>query len=102
MQKFGLDNLQSQKLSELELEIVDIQSSSLGIAGKKLRQSIDEYETAKTKLFPKNNQTLLLQKVADNTYELMLQREFIGFIDGSSEWIKKHYGVPQEAFSFFK
>ncbi|MBU3003203.1 hypothetical protein [Paraglaciecola arctica] len=95
MQKLGIDNLQSQKLSELELEIVDMQSTSLGIAGKKLRKSIDEYEKAKTKLFPKNNQTRLLQKVADNTYELMLQREFIGFIDGNSEWVRKHFAVPQ-------
>lgn len=34
MQKFGLDNLQSQRLSEIELEIVDMQSTALGVDKK--------------------------------------------------------------------
>ena len=98
MQKFGLDNLQSHKHSELELEIIDMQSSALGLAGKKLQLSIQEYTQAKEKLFPKDNKAILLQIISENAYELMLQREFIGFVDGNMQWIQKHYAIPHEAF----
>jgi hypothetical protein len=43
LQKFGLDALESEKKNALELEIAKEKSTSLGIAGKKLRDSIVKY-----------------------------------------------------------
>ncbi len=104
LQKFGLDSLQSQKHSALGFEIVTLFSahlltSTLGLAGKKLRLSIQAFENAKAKEFPEGNADYLIQKMSDNFYELLLQREFVGFIEGNMEWLRKYYSVPDDAIS---
>ncbi len=98
MQKFGLDSLQSQNHA-LELEIFKEQATALGAAGKKLRLSIQKFESAKSEGFPKHNEAVLLKNMADSFYGLMIQREFVGFIEGNIEWIRKHYSIPDEVIS---
>jgi hypothetical protein len=99
LQKFGLDNLRSEKLGSLEFEIVEDQASALGRAGDKLKTYVELYRAEKEELFPKHDEDILLQQISDATYDLLVQREFIGFMDGNLEWIQKCYEIPQEAIN---
>lgn len=101
MQKFGLDSLQSQKHSALELEIIKEQATALGMAGRKLRLVIQAFETAKAHSFPEDNMDLLIHEISESVYGLILQREFIGFIEGNMEWVRKYYRIPDEAVAIF-
>jgi hypothetical protein len=99
LQKFGLDSLQSQKHTALELEIFKEQATALGAAGKKLRLSIQKFASAKSEGFPKNNEAVLLEDMAESFYALVIQREFAGFIEANIEWVRKHYSIPDEVMS---
>ncbi|RBP47155.1 hypothetical protein [Arenicella xantha] len=41
----------------------------------------------------------LLKEISNNVWELVLQREFVGFIEGNLQWIKQNYVIPDEAFN---
>jgi DNA topoisomerase VI subunit B len=84
MQKFGLDTLKAEKLSIIELEILQEKATSLGRAGRKLRTSLEALENSNAE----NNKEQLLNDVIDSVWELMLQREFSGFHHKNLEWIK--------------
>lgn len=97
MQKFGLDTVKAKNLGQLELEIMQDHASALGQAGRKLKNVLKSYQLEKKSDFPGNNEDSLIQSIADAVYHLMLQREFIGFVEDNIKWIQKSYDIPQDA-----
>lgn len=99
MQKFGLQRNSASQFSAIELEIVREQASALGRAGKKLRLSLEEYQVKLDDGVSRDHRSALLKSIANNVWELVLQREFVGFIDGNLAWITANYVVPKEAIA---
>lgn len=100
MQKFGLDSLKSEKMNALELEITKEKSTALGIAGKKLRDSIAKYRQATShKGVASKERDRLLASVLANVQALTVQRELLGFIHDNMDWINQAYDVPKEALA---
>lgn len=100
MQKFGLDSLKNEKLSALELEIAKEKSTALGIAGKRLRDSIVEYTHAISNAAVSSDERVgLLASVSANVQALIVQRELIGFTHDNMKWINQTYDVPEEALA---
>lgn len=105
MQKFGLqrhcatNSSNSSSYSAVELEIVREQASALGRAGKKLRISLEAYQAQLDGCASCDQLNQLLHAIANNVWELMLQREFVGFIDGNLTWITNNYLIPDDAIT---
>ena len=100
LQKFGLDSLKSEKMSALELEIAKEKSTALGIAGKKLRDSIAEYrQSISHNDVASEERDRLLASVLANVQALIVQRELVGFIHDNMHWINQTYDVPKEALA---
>ena len=99
MQKFGLKSSQSRQHSELEIAIIREQASALGHAGKKLRLALEAYQEMLEGSCNQYQVDLLLDKISIAAWALVLQREFLGFIEGNMEWIQKHYHIPQGALN---
>ena len=96
MQKFGLQRNSSSQFSAIELEIVREQATVLGRAGKKLRLSLESYQQLRD---DKKTDDTLIKEISNCVWELIIQREFIGFINGNIEWIRKNYVIPEEAIN---
>ena len=96
MQKFGLQRNSSSQYSAIELEIVKEQATVLGRAGKKLRLSLESYQQ---KHDDKKTDDALIKEISNCVWELIIQREFIGFIDGNLEWVRRNYVIPEEAIN---
>ena len=93
MQKFGLQRTSSNRHSTIELEIAKEQASSLGRAGKKLRLSLENYQQN----LHKPNQSNLIHEISSNLWELIIQRELTGFVEGNLDWIRQNYHIPDAA-----
>ena len=105
MQKFGLETVLEKahrfdKFRNLEIDLLKEQSSALGRAGRKLKESIEIYEKEKIKGYLQNSEEEYLQQIGNNLYSLMIQREMIGFIDSNVDWIKQFYEIPEGAFQY--
>ena len=97
MQKFGLQRNSSSHFSAIELEIVREQASALGRAGKKLRISLESYERL-IRQQPSSLQKLdALKNISNNVWELLLQREFLGFTENNLKWVRENYVIPDIA-----
>jgi len=100
LQKFGLDSLQSDKISALELEIAKAKSTALGIAGRRLRESILKYtQSISSNAVSSDEQDSLLAAVSENVQALIVQRELVGFTHDNMNWINQTYDVPKEALA---
>lgn len=100
LQKFGLDSLKSEKTSALELEIAKEKSTALGIAGKRLRDSIVEYtQSISNAAVSSDERDHLLASVSANVQALIVQRELVGFTHDNMKWINQTYDVPDEALA---
>lgn len=97
MQKFGLQTNKAIKNTAIELEVVREQASALGRAGKKLRLSLEEYEAKRHTIRDDRQERVLIKEISENVWALMLQREFLGFIDGNLSWVCDNYVIPQAA-----
>lgn len=93
MQKFGLDTLRSEKLSALEREILKETATALGRAGRKLRRALDTWQARSSE----SDEARLIDEICRSVWELVVQREFAGFVHGNLEWVRKHYAIPAEA-----
>ena len=71
------------------------QATALGAAGRKFEKVLEEYQS---KLKANEQTQELLQELADAAWELILQREFVGFVHGNIEWLKRSYQIPEEVF----
>lgn len=99
MQKFGLQRTGSSKLNSVELEIFKEKATALGRAGKKLRISLEEYERLITKQANSEKLNQAIAEISDSVWQLILQREFLGFTEKNIDWIREHYVIPDEAIS---
>ncbi|MFT6406867.1 MAG: hypothetical protein ACJAQ6_000277 [Arenicella sp.] len=101
MQKFGLQRKSSFPNSAIELELAKEQASALGRTGKKLRLSLERYQMNQghdSNLEISNTlQASDIREISNNLWELMLQRELLGFCDNNLSWILENYVVPQAA-----
>lgn len=99
MQKFGLQRNSSSRHSALELEIVREQASALGRAGKKLRISLESYEKLIHQQPSFEQKQNALKEISNNVWELLLQREFLGFSENNLKWVRENYVIPDAAIS---
>ncbi|MFT5137216.1 MAG: hypothetical protein ACI8XV_002253 [Arenicella sp.] len=97
MQKFGLQRISSSRHTALELEIAREQASTLGRAGRKLRLSLEEYECSLDHGLSKEQKNIFLTEIAKDVWALLLQREFVGFVEGNLNWVMGNYVIPEEA-----
>jgi hypothetical protein len=99
MQKFGLQRNTSLNPSSVELEIAKEQASALGRAGRKLRLSLERYQDGIDEGIEIGLREELLSDIAKDVWALLLQREFIGFVEGNLRWVKDNYVIPEEAIA---
>jgi hypothetical protein len=100
VQKFGLDSLKTQKMSALELEIAKEKSTALGIAGKRLQNSIVKYrQSIAHSGVTSDERERLLAAVAANIQALIVQRELVGLIHDNMKWVIETYDIPKEALA---
>ncbi len=97
MQKFGLQRYATKLPNVIELEIAKEQATSLGRAGRKLRLSLESYNDLLQTDLSGDVKTALLKEISSNVWALMVQREFVGFVDGDLEWVQSNYAIPAEA-----
>ena len=99
MQKFGLERNSSGGQTAIELEIAGEQASSLGRSGKKLRLCLESYQINLSQNMSLDQKNEYLNEIAKNVWELVLQREFIGFVEGNLTWVTENYVIPKEAIN---
>ncbi|MFT5612213.1 MAG: hypothetical protein ACI9WC_002918 [Arenicella sp.] len=99
MQKFGLQRNSSSRHSALELEIAREQASALGRTGRKLRLSLEAYQSSLDHDLSSQHKNKQLTEIANNVWALLLQREFIGFVEGNLVWVRSNYIIPEQAIS---
>lgn len=97
MQKFGLQRNSSSRHSALELEIAREQASALGRAGRKLRLSLEDFQSKLDRDLSVDQKNGLLTEIANNVWALQIQREFVGFVEGNLTWITSNYHIPDKA-----
>jgi len=80
----------------IEREILKEQAGALGAAGKLLSTSLNRHaehiRNGGRDGEPRTEE--LLDEVAQRAYELMLQREFIGFTQNNTEWLLQGFTLP--------
>jgi hypothetical protein len=100
LQKFGLDSLQTGKLNALELEIAKEKATALGIAGKKLEDSIATYKKAISRPDIRSEERdQHLAEVSANVSALIIQRELVGLVHENMPWVIQNYEIPDEALA---
>jgi len=100
LQKFGLDSLQTGKHSALEREIAKEKATALGIAGEKLRNSIEIYRKAISEAAARpEDRARLLASVSANVSALIIQRELVGLIHENLQWVIQNYEIPDEVLA---
>ena len=97
MQKFSLQTNRSSQHSAIELEIAREQASALGRAGRKLRISLEHYENRRHDILSVSEEKSLIKEVSENVWALILQREFLGFIEDNMKWVRENYVIPDAA-----
>ena len=97
MQNFGLRRHRASSNTSLELAIVKEQASALGRAGRKLRLSLERYQAFVDTQTTKASRKKLIEDISENVWALILQREFLGFIEGNLEWVVANYHIPKQA-----
>ena len=101
MQKFGLQTRSRSAHSALEVEVVKEQATALGRAGRKLSLSLEHYQLSHGTNSHKDISITLensyLLEISNNVWELMLQREFLGFTENNFQWVLSNYHIPQPA-----
>jgi len=101
MQKFGLQRNSSSQYRAIELEVVKEQASALGRAGRKLRLSLMCYQKnqgSDSNLDVSNTLEISsILEITNNVWELMLQRELLGFTESNLQWVLSNYVIPQPA-----
>ena len=99
MQKFGLQRNSAKLDSLLEREIVKEQATALGRAGKKLRLALQDFAKQSKYGMTLEQEATMLQQISNCVWELAIQREFVGFVDGNLSWIRDNYQIPDAAIT---
>ncbi|SHG94767.1 hypothetical protein [Ferrimonas marina] len=90
-------HLRQQQQMGIERELMKEQSGALGRAGAALAAAIARYHENPNAREEQREQ--LLDEIADRCWQLQMQREFTGFVDGNREYIQRHYAPPAEAMA---
>lgn len=99
MQKSGLDSQGSDPKAALDLQIAREQAESLGLAGRRLQESIDQYHVAFEQAASAALQTKLLGEISSRAWALMVQREHVGFRHEARRWVLENFDIPERALS---
>jgi hypothetical protein len=87
-------------MSALELELAKEKSTALGIAGKRLLDSIVKYrQSSSHQGVASDERDRLLAVVATNIQALIIQRELVGLIHENMQWVVQTYDIPDEAIA---
>jgi hypothetical protein len=80
----------------LEYELLKEQAGALGLAGRKLEAALQRYNTFIPKGGSADNAQVeaLLDDIAAKVWELVVQRELIGFRHDTVEWITALFDIP--------
>lgn len=97
MQVINLESRRANRATVFRFEIAKEQAQGLGLAGKKLQQSIDRYNRAVSDGRGRAEQDELLGDVAARAWALIVQRELIGFVHENQKWVVENYAVPRAA-----
>lgn len=100
MAKLVRDSRSESPTTALDLEIARAQAEALGLAGKKLQESIDRFRVSSEWESRAQGREELLDELVSRAWALMVQRELIGFRHENVRWILKHYELPNEALSY--
>jgi hypothetical protein len=84
-------------MNDLELEIAREQAEALGLAGKKLQESIDAFNRAARQAETSVDHDRLLGDIASRAWALMVQRELMGFTHENLRWVLDRFDVPDGA-----
>jgi len=84
-----------------ELEIMKERASALGRAGEQLQTTLCDYRQAQD--MHRNNEELkiLRHNAAQKLWNLMIQRELLGFVHDNEKWLCESYTVPHEIWDEF-
>jgi hypothetical protein len=97
LQKLGPDSQRNLPMTGLELEIAREQAETLGLAGKRLQESIDRLNSAGKRQGAAVQHDELLSEIASRAWALMVQRELIGFKHENLRWIMDRFEIPDAA-----
>jgi hypothetical protein len=87
-------------MSPLELEIIKEKSTALGIAGKRLQNSIVKYRQSLSHDGGTSDERCrLLAALAANIQALIVQRELVGLVHDNMQWVVQTYDIPKEALA---
>ena len=87
-------------MSALELEIAKEKSTALGIAGKRLQNSIVIYrQSLSNHGATSDERDWLLAALAANIHALIVQRELAGLIHENMHWVVQTFDIPDEALA---
>jgi hypothetical protein len=96
MQNLGVESVQIQKVTAVELEIMEERACALGITGRRLRVALSEYRYHRQGGVRGKNLAELIAGIANNLQELLIQRESLGIPYQNVEWVLRTYDIPQE------
>jgi hypothetical protein len=99
MHNFGLECLQMQKVTAVELEIMEEKASALGITGRRLEAALAEYRGPRQGGTRGKKPAELIAGISNNLHELLIQREAMGIPHANVEWVLRSYDIPQEILS---
>lgn len=97
MQIVHLESRRANRASVLRFEIAKEQAQGLGLAGKKLEESIDRYNDASRDGRGRAEEDELLNDVAARAWALIVQRELIGFVHENQRWVVENFAIPRAA-----
>lgn len=86
-------------LSDIQLEIAREQAEALGLAGKKLQQSIDRFNDTFDGEKLSGTESGLIDEIAERAWALLVQRELLGFRHENLQWIRERFQIPDAVIS---
>ena len=99
MAKLRLVSSNPAPMTGLELEIAREQAESLGLAGKRLQESIDRHASSVQHNESAACQSKLLGEISNRAWALMVQRELVGFKHEALRWVVDNFDIPEAALS---
>ena len=93
----SLESRKADRASVFRFEVAKEQAEGLGLAGKKLQESIDRYNSEANDSRRRTDDDDLLLDVAARAWALIVQRELIGFVHENQKWVAENFAIPRAA-----
>ena len=97
VKKLKLGSRRKEAAAGLELEVAREQAASLGRAGKRLQLSIDAFNRAIEREDIPCDDAAHSSAIAARAWELMVQRELVGFTQDNLQWVIDRFEIPDAA-----